>query len=442
MSKFFRGLFAKRPMANANADLSQLGKCYAMAVNDNGEAEITLYGDIVEEIPRDWWTDEPIEGMYISLEAFLQDLKTLENAKSITVRIHSAGGDAEASITIHNRLRELAKKASITVIVDGIAMSGGSLIMCAGDIVKVNPSSLIMIHKCWRILIGGYNSTELRQIADSNDAYDKAQAAIYRKKTGKPDDELLALMEATYYMTGEEAVEKGFADEVLDGDRLNIAASADRRTLYIDGRAIRLPAAAKKIPNSLDIPTITAAQADAINKNKPAMPGSEGGNNLMAKNLEELRKENPAYRRGQFKEAPAFLPGAGAKVQLKFREVEPTELDREEAKTKCEYIIAESGDKRGLRGTMRQGPPIREPARQQPSIRTQFRQQAPRPSFPERQPSAVKTEPVEKPADEYKCEYIIAERSSKKHFIEESVDVRENEDAEVITCSRKDSRAK
>ncbi|AKB48611.1 hypothetical protein MSKOL_2834 [Methanosarcina sp. Kolksee] len=166
----------------------------------------------------------------------------------------------------------------------------------------------------------------------------------------------------------------------------------------------------------------------------------------------ELRIEKPAYRLGQFKEAPAPLPGTGAKVQLKLREVEPADLDREEAETKCEYIIAESGDKRGLRGIVRQGSSVREPARQQPSIRepvrqqppirTQFRQQPPGSSLPERQPSAVKTEPVEKPADEYKCEYIIAERSSKKHFIEESVDVRENEDAEVITCSRKDSRAK
>lgn len=314
MSKFLRGLFAKRPMTSTNVDLSQLGKCYTMAMGDDGEAEITLYGDIVEEIPRDWWTDEPIEGMYISLEAFLQDLKTLENAKSITVRIHSAGGDAGASITIHNRLRELAKKASITVIVDGIAMSGGSLIMCAGDIVKVNPSSLIMIHKCWRILIGGYNSTELRQIADSNDAYDRAQSAIYRKKTGKPDDELLAMMEAETYMTGEEAVEKGFADEVLDGDRLNIAASADRRTIFVDGRPIRLPAAAKALPNSFDIPTITAAQADAIKTKMPAMPGSEGGNNLMAKNLEELRKENPELAAAVEAElkAAAAAPPAGA----------------------------------------------------------------------------------------------------------------------------------
>jgi len=160
----------------------------------------------------------------------------------------------------------------------------------------------------------------------------------------------------------------------------------------------------------------------------------------------ELRKENPVYRLGKFKEAPAPLPGTRAKVQLKLREVEPADLDREEAETKCEYIIAESGDKRGLRGTVRQGssvrPSIREPARQQPPIRTQFSQPPSGSSLPERQPS-VKKSPVEtKPADDYKCEYIIAERPSKKHFIEEAVDVRENEDAELITCSRKNSREK
>lgn len=171
-----------------------------------------------------------------------------------------------------------------------------------------------------------------------------------------------------------------------------------------------------------------------------------------AKQKPELRKENPAYRLGGFKEAPASLPGTGTKVQLKLREVEPAELDREEVETKCEYIIAESGDKRRLKGTVRQQspireparqqPPIRVPARQQPSIRTEPRQQFSGFSFPQRQPSAVSVDPAKiQPVDDYKCEYIIAEKTSKKHFIEESVDVRENEDAEIITCSRKNSRA-
>lgn len=252
MNRLFGGLLAKRSMPkNASVDLSELGKCYAMVMGDDGEAEITLYGNIVEEIPRDWLTDEPIEGMYISLEAFLQDLKTLENAKSITVRISSAGGDAAAAITIHNRLKDL--KAKITVIVDGVALLAGSLIMCAGDTVKVYPASLIMIQKSWRYMVGIFNSTELRKAAESLDAIDKAQANIYKNKTGLSEEAILAMMEKTFYMTGEEAVDYGFADEVLDKNRLKIAASADRRTLYVNGQAIRLPTAATTLPNNIKI---------------------------------------------------------------------------------------------------------------------------------------------------------------------------------------------
>jgi hypothetical protein len=158
------------------------------------------------------------------------------------------------------------------------------------------------------------------------------------------------------------------------------------------------------------------------------------------KQKSEPRKENPTYRLGQFKEAPASLPGTGAKVQLKLREVEPAELDREEAVMKCEYIIAESGDKRQFKGTLRQDSSIRETARRQPSIRTETKQSAGM-LFPQRQPSAVRAGHAKtQPADDYKCEYIIAEKVSKKHIIEESVDLREHEDAEIITCSRKNSR--
>lgn len=157
----------------------------------------------------------------------------------------------------------------------------------------------------------------------------------------------------------------------------------------------------------------------------------------------EPRKENPAYRLGEFREAPASLPGTGAKVQLKLREIEPAELDREEVESKCEYIIAESGDKRRLKGAVRQQPSIRELPRQQSSIRMGSGQQYSGPSFPQRLSPVVRADPVKpQPEDDYKCEYIIAEKPTKKHFIEEFVDVREKEDAELITCSRKPSRAK
>ena len=261
---------------------------YAMASTNGTEAEITMYGEIVEQRPRDWFGNE-VEGQFIIAEEFLEDLKQVEGCNAITIRMNSGGGDAGASIMIHNRLRDLsAKGVKLTCIVDGIAMSGGSLIMCACDTVKVNASSLIMIHKCWSFLFGGYNADEMRQMADANDAYDKAQAAIYVRKTGESETKILHMMADTTYMTGKEAFEKGFADEVLDEEPLQIAASADGRTLYVGQRAMHL-APGMFAPDS--IPTVEAG-AVPVETNIETQTVDEGGK-PMATTLEELRAESP-----------------------------------------------------------------------------------------------------------------------------------------------------
>ena len=225
--------FAHKPQA-----INIQRRFYTMVSNDGQSAEITMYGEIVETQPVDWWTGEPIEGSYIIQKEFLQDLEAVSKAKSLTIRMNSLGGDAGVSILIHNRLRDMAAKGTaLTCIVDGVAMSGGSLIMCACDTVQVNPSSLIMIHKCWSFLFGGYNADELRQMAVANDAWDKAQVAIYKRKCGLSDTVISHMMGDTTYMTGQEAVEKGFADSLIeDAEPTNIAASADGPTVILNGR--------------------------------------------------------------------------------------------------------------------------------------------------------------------------------------------------------------
>lgn len=228
---------------------------YALASVDGENATLTMYGDIYEKRPVDWWTGEPIEGDFILLDEFLDDLEEIRRCKSLTIRMNSYGGDANVANVIHNRLRELARDGMETVcIVDGVAMSGGSLIMCACDRVEVNPSSLIMIHNAWGFFYGGYNAAELLELAAQLDAFDKMQASIYERKTGLSQEQILGMMAETTYMTGAEAVEKGFADALLeDAETLAIAASQDGRSLYIGSRTFHLapgmtaPAALKKI---------------------------------------------------------------------------------------------------------------------------------------------------------------------------------------------------
>ena len=284
---------------------------YAMAVTDGQSAEIVMYGDIYEQRPTDWFGD-PVEGEFVLLSDFMADLEQIASCKDITIRMNSYGGDAGVSITIHNRLRELARNGTrLTCIVDGVAMSGGSLIMCACDTVKVNPSSLVMIHKCWGFFWGGYNADELREAAVQYDAWDKAQVSIYKRKTGLSDTVLTHMMADTTHMTGGEAVEKGFADELLeDAEPLGIAASADGRNLFVHGRTIHL-APGMFAPD--DIPTVNPGAAASDTTNTPRQAQAAGGKegNTMANNLEELRAENPALAEQLMAEARSAVSAEG-----------------------------------------------------------------------------------------------------------------------------------
>lgn len=298
--------------------------CYTMASTDGVNAEIKMYGEICETRPVDWWTGEEIKGDFILQDEFLEDLKRVEGCREITLRMNSGGGDAAVSILIHNRLRELADSgADLICIVDGIAMSGGSLIMCACDTVKVNPSSLVMIHKCLGIALGYYNADELRSMATRQDAYDKAQVSIYARKTGLSDTIITHMMGDVTYMTGKEAVEKGFADELIEGEGMPLAASADGGTIYAGGRAFRL-APGMFAPDWLETKNEVspedgegkAPSSEDINSKQPdknrAASAAAGGQEDRDMTLEELRKQYPEPVAQAEREARAAGAAEGA----------------------------------------------------------------------------------------------------------------------------------
>jgi len=288
MSKMLRNLFGRR----FPAAVSIRRDCYAMSMTDGLEAEIQFYGEIVRTRPVDWWTGEPVPGDFIMLDEFLEDLKSIAGAKTLLMRIDSIGGDSEVSIVIHNRLRELP--AEKTARVDGVAMSGGALIMCAASPgrIQVNPASQVMIHKCWSYFWGAYNADELRTAAEQLDPTDKSQVAIFKARTNKSDEELLAMMSKTTTMVGQEVIDAGFADVMLEAaeENFDIAASADGRNLFVNGRVLRLAPFAK-LPEGIKV--VDPAEAVKTNTNLPAQAGGQEGGKIMAKNLEELRAENP-----------------------------------------------------------------------------------------------------------------------------------------------------
>ena len=90
--------------------------CYTLSVAGK-HVDLTMYGQIVESQPVDWWTGEPVKGQFIILQDFLADLENIKDAETITIHMNSVGGDGYSAIAIHN-MNDKAK-ADIDLAIKG-----------------------------------------------------------------------------------------------------------------------------------------------------------------------------------------------------------------------------------------------------------------------------------------------------------------------------------
>lgn len=276
-------------MTNGPAPAANAPKFWNV-VSDAGSdsATITLYGDVCDRQPTDWWTGEAEKGLFITPEGFLEDLALVRDKAEITVKINSGGGDLYTGIAIHNELKGL--KGHKTVIVEGIAASAASVIACAGDDVQVHPGSMIMIHEAATVIVDFVNADDLKKYAKSLEAANAAIAQIYHEKTGIEVEKLRSMMKSETWMIGPDAVSKGFANTLLssDGPDMSVSVNADSRMLVVAGvrHDIR---AFRNVPTSIPVKQDAPAPAVA-NKIQPEDPGKKGGSSMTE---QELREQNP-----------------------------------------------------------------------------------------------------------------------------------------------------
>lgn len=176
------------------------------------ENVITIY-DVIGE---DFWT-----GGGVTVNRIDAALRRIGN-QAIEIHVNSPGGDMFEGIAIYNRLNE--HPAPITVKVLGLAASAASIIAMAGDEILVGPASFIMIHDCWVLATG--NRHDLREVSDFLAPFDDAMASVYAARTGGDKAEIAGWMDAETYMGGELAVERGFADGLLEADAVTIDETA------------------------------------------------------------------------------------------------------------------------------------------------------------------------------------------------------------------------
>lgn len=161
-------------------------------------AEILVY-DVIGE---DWYGG-------ISALQFVKDLNDLD-VENINVRINSPGGDVFDGTAIYNAL--IRHKAKINTYVDGMALSMASVIAMAGDNIIMAENAMMMIHNPWTLAMG--DAEELRKTAEVLDKTKLNLLSAYNKQSSLDNDEISNLMDEETWMTGPEALEKGFVDEV------------------------------------------------------------------------------------------------------------------------------------------------------------------------------------------------------------------------------------
>ena len=178
--------------------------------------ELFIDGEIVSDEYEDSDT---------SAAGFRDALKSLGDAKVINLHINSPGGSVFEGIAIYNMLKQ--NSAHINVYVDGLAASIASVIAMSGDAIFMPSNAMMMIHNPWTFAVG--NANELRKQADDLDQITKSSIQTYLAKAGDKLDEdtLKDLMDNETWLTAQEAVDYGLADEVMEANKA--AASIDQR---------------------------------------------------------------------------------------------------------------------------------------------------------------------------------------------------------------------
>lgn len=164
-------------------------------------AEVLIYGDI-----GDSWLSESV-----TAKQFVEELQALADKKLI-VRINSYGGSVSDGVAIYNAIKRHPMQKDVSI--DGVAVSIASLIAMAGDTVSIAENGLLMVHAPWGGVIG--NSAEVRKYADVLDKFADAMVTSYAAQTGKPADEMRALLTdgEDHWYTAQEAADDGFVDEI------------------------------------------------------------------------------------------------------------------------------------------------------------------------------------------------------------------------------------
>lgn len=232
------------------------------------EAQLDIYGDITS-----WASYDEVSGM--SANKLSKRLEELDGVSTIYVNINSYGGEVAEGIAIYNALRR--HPAQIVTRCDGMACSIASVIFMAGDLRQMYDTSMLMIHNASTLAWG--TPAELRKAAEDAEKITSMSKAAYMAHINLSEDELTDLMDAETWIDPQEALEWGFATEIVEVDKDEAPSQNARASLMslVKAATAATPAAAMQAQDDDDDTDDDAAATPDDDTDNPAPDDVDDG---------------------------------------------------------------------------------------------------------------------------------------------------------------------
>lgn len=172
--------------------------------------EAQIRGDIIDNDTK--WIYDWLEWESTCPNDIKSVIDTLEQGEELRVIVNSGGGDVFAGQEIYTLLRKC--KNSISEI-DSMAGSAAGVAAMGAGRVLISPVGMIMVHN---VTGSGYTSGDYHLYEKRAKALKEMNAALaqsYAEKSGRPLEDILEIMDRETWLTANQAIEMGFADEML-----------------------------------------------------------------------------------------------------------------------------------------------------------------------------------------------------------------------------------
>lgn len=288
-------------------------------LNENSEeAVIEIYGQIGYE----GWDREDDENTARLMSGELDRIKAL-NAKRITVKINSLGGDVNHALAIHDLLAE--HPALVTTQINGLCASAATIVAMAGKERRMSKNALFLIHQC-SAYVGRANQEQLAQELETQKTVNGRMLDIYTAACNGKEAEISDLLKANNglgkWLTATEAKDFGFVTDIYNESRKTACFT---QSAFSDNGLPALPEAYADMVAAEDTRSPWQSLVDLLTKH------FSGNDNPQKQTLTDMKKLFPLLAVAlALQDTAAYDPEKGASLtdtQLKAIEGKLTELD-------------------------------------------------------------------------------------------------------------------